>query len=332
MRPRRDSEPELVRPDGVPDDAILRVLRVPPESAGMRVDVFVQSQLRNTSRTRARLIVESGAFSREGRRLRASDRVRAEDRVVLWRTPFDEQDEPRAIDVVYEDEHLMVVDKPAPMAVHPSARYYNSTLIKLLEASRPGQFLSLVHRIDRETSGLLIVAKSPEADRRTKRLLEDRAEFDKTYLAITWGVPPSGLIDAPLELDPDNSLRVKMRIARSGDGVEARTGLVVRNTRPGYALVECALYTGRQHQIRLHLASIGAPIVGDKLYGPDERLLARAADGLLSDEDRELLELPRHALHAHRYRFEHAMTGATLEVESGLPADLAAFWNDRAQS
>jgi 23S rRNA pseudouridine1911/1915/1917 synthase len=317
---------ELVRPDGIPEDAILRVLRVPPESAGMRLDVFVQSQLRNTSRTRARLIVEKGAFSPEGRRLRANDRVRAEDRVVLWRSPLEERDEARAPDVVWEDEHLLVVDKPAPMAVHPTARHHNRTVIKLLQAALPGQFLTLVHRIDRETSGLLLVAKSPESERRFKRMLEDRADFEKIYLAITWGVPPSGLIDAPLEIDTDNSLRVKMRIARPGGGSDARTGLTVRDRRADYGLVECTLYTGRQHQIRVHLASTGAPIVGDKLYGPDERMLARSADNELDEQDLARLELPRHALHAHRYRLEHAMTGQRLELESPLAPDLAAFW------
>jgi 23S rRNA pseudouridine1911/1915/1917 synthase len=317
----------LVRPQGVPRDAILRVLRVPPESAGMRLDVFVQSQLRNTSRTRARVIVENGAFSPSGRRLRASDRVRAEDRVVLWRAPFAEQDEARVPTVVYEDEHLLVVDKPAPMAVHPTARHHNSTVIKLLQAERPDQFLTLVHRIDRETSGLLLVAKSPDSERRFKRMLEDRTDFDKSYLAITWGLPASGVIDAPLEIDSENSLRVKMRIARPGQGVDAKTGIVVRDSRAGYALVECTLYTGRQHQIRLHLASIGAPIVGDKLYGPDERLLARSADGLLDEADLARLELPRHALHAHRYRLEHAVSGQRLEIESPLAPDLARFWH-----
>jgi 23S rRNA pseudouridine1911/1915/1917 synthase len=317
---------KLLRPEGIAEDAILRVLRVPPESAGMRVDVFVQSELRNTSRTRARVIVENGAFTPEGRRLRPNDRVRAEDRVLLWRPRFEEPDEPVDFDIVYEDEHLLVVDKPAPMAVHPTARHHTSTVIKLLGARRPGEFLTLVHRIDRETSGLLLVAKSPESERRFKRMLEDRADFEKFYLAITKLTPPEGFIDAPLEIDRGNPRRVKMRIAHPGEGLDARTRVAVRERRGGYGLVECEILTGRQHQIRIHLASIGAPIVGDKLYGPDERLLARAADGLLDDADRARLELPRHALHAHRYRLEHAVTGAPLELESPLAKDLAEFW------
>jgi 23S rRNA pseudouridine1911/1915/1917 synthase len=147
----------------------------------------------------------------------------------------------------------------------------------------------------------------------------------KEYLAITWGSPASGIIDLPVELDPSNRLRVKMRIAER-DGLEARTGIDLVGSAERYALSLCRLYTGRQHQIRLHLAATGTPIVGDKLYGPDERMLARAADGELTEEDLERLELPRHALHAHRYRMRHAVTGEPLTLESPLPADLAEFW------
>jgi 23S rRNA pseudouridine1911/1915/1917 synthase len=310
----------------------------------MRLDVFVQSQLRNTSRTRARLIIETGAFNPEGRRLRHNDRVRAEDRIVLWRHPFEEDQSAVDFTALYEDPHLLVIDKPPLLAVHPTARYHHHTVLKILEARRPGEFLSLVHRLDRETSGILILARSSESDRAFKRLLEDRtvaataagrgegeSAMQKTYLAITWGVPPTGLIDTPLELDPDNPLRVKMRVAAPGTGLEARTEVSVLETRAGYALVACGLHTGRQHQIRVHLGSVGCPVVGDKLYGPDERMLARAADGELTDEDLEKLELPRHALHAYRYVLPHAITGETLNLEAPLAADLQAFWDSRGQ-
>jgi 23S rRNA pseudouridine1911/1915/1917 synthase len=134
-------------------------------------------------------------------------------------------------------------------------------------------------------------------------------------------------VDLPLELDPTNSLRVKMRVAAAGSGFAASTGVEVVTECAGYALVRCELHTGRQHQIRVHLSAIGCPVVGDKLYGPDERLLARAADGELTDADRELLELPRHALHAHRYALTHPLTGGGLDLVSPLPPDLQAFWD-----
>ncbi|HMA93027.1 MAG TPA: RluA family pseudouridine synthase [Polyangiaceae bacterium] len=322
----------------------------------MRLDVFVKLQLRNTSRTRARAIVEHSAYAPDGRHLRHNDRVQAEQHVVLWRPPIEEDETEHVIPVLFEDEWLLVVDKPPLVAVHPTARYYHSTLVKRLESQRPGEFLSLIHRLDRETSGIVLVARSPEADRAFKRLLEDRSvaemvrrpnavfealrpgerrafekralhatKIDKTYLAVTWGVPPNGLIDLPLEPDVDNPLRVKMRIAPHGRGMQALTEVKVLAEHSGYALVSCELHTGRQHQIRLHLASVGCPVVGDKLYGPDERLLARSADNELSEADIQSLELPRHALHAYRYRLPHPFTGELLDLRSPLAPDLERF-------
>ena len=329
------AEEAIVRPDGIPEDAILRVLRVPAELAGMRLDRFVQSQLRGTSRTRARAIVKRGAYSVQGRARRPSERVRADERIALWRLPFEDTEGQAPLPVLYEDAHLLVIDKPPLVTVHPTARYHQNTVIKRLQAERPGEFLALIHRLDRETSGILLLARSLDAERAFKRKLEERSlsqqsdeqrGVEKIYLAVTRGVPPNGLVDVPMETDIDNPLRVKMRIASPGSGLDARTSLTVRETRGGYALVECALHTGRQHQIRLHLSHLGCPVVGDKLYGPDERLLARAADDELSLADLALLELPHHALHAHVYRMQHAVTGEPLEVIAPMPRDLAEFW------
>lgn len=353
--------PNPPRPAGVPEDAILRVLRVPPECEGMRLDRFLPSQLRSTSRTRAQAIILNSAFSWEGKRLRPSDRVRGEDRIALWRPAFDELEAPEELTILYEDEFLLAVDKPPLMTVHPTARHHHHTVIKRLESLRPGEYFSLIHRLDRETSGVLLVARSPEADSAFKRHLEERSlesvraltdvtrpephatasspnvsdsaahgasplRCDKTYLAITWGVPPDGCVDLPLEPDP-SPLRVKMRVATSGGGLPSRTALQVLERRGDYALVRCDLYTGRQHQIRVHLAHLGTPVVGDKLYGPDERLLARAADRELTAEDLFRLELPRHALHAHEYRLEHCFSKQPLSIGSPLAADLQRFWD-----
>ena len=347
-RPRRrggaGTEPaplavEARRPDGVSEGAILRVLSVPAEASGRRLDVFVTSQLKRTSRTRAQHIIEAGAYDPDGRRLRPNDRVREGDRILLWREPFEEPGEMPVLGLLYEDEHLLVIDKPPLVAVHPTARYHHHTVIKRLRALRPDEFVALVHRIDRETSGILLVARSIESERAFKRLLEDRtlrggtaSPIGKTYLAITRGVPKSGRVELPLELDADNSLRVKMRVAAPGSGLAATTGVEVVEVRAGYALVRCELHTGRQHQIRVHLAALGCPVVGDKLYGPDERMLARSADGELTDADRELLELPRHALHAHRYALTHPLTGGALDLVSPLPPDLQTFWDGLSTS
>jgi 23S rRNA pseudouridine1911/1915/1917 synthase len=322
----------------------VRVVRVPPEAAGARVDVFLSSQLRNTSRTRAKVIAEQSVYTLEGRKVRANDRVRAEEHLALWRVPPDEADLPVDLPILYEDPHLIVIDKPPMVAVHPTARHHSVTVIKLLQARFPDEWFSLIHRLDRETSGVLLCGRTPAADRAFKRFIEDRSiaaararsgaqpvsAIKKTYLAITWGVPASGIIDLPLERDATNPLRVKMRVMAGG--LESRTDVTVVDVADGYALVRCALLTGRQHQIRIHLAGVGCPVVGDKLYGPDERILARAADRELTDEDRTRLELPRHALHAHRYELPHAVTGEPLDLISPLPADLEAFWRSRPRS
>jgi 23S rRNA pseudouridine1911/1915/1917 synthase len=342
---------EIVRPDGVPEGSVLSMFRVPPEVAGQRLDVFLQSQLKRTSRTRTQYIVSVSAYDVRGKRLRSNHRVQTEEHVLLWRAPWDEEQVPTDVPVLYEDPHILVVDKPALLPVHPTARYHKNTLINVLKAERPGQFLSLGHRIDRETSGVLLVAKSTASDRALKKVIEGR-EIEKTYLAITWGAPDPELAravagtvtpstgDGPgafrfersLELDPTSSYRVKMRLGLSDDAVTASTRFRVEDTRgrPGkrsYSRVRCELETGRQHQIRVHLASLGAPIVGDKLYGPDETCFARGADGELTEDDLVRLELPRHALHAARVALPHPMTREPLEVTAPLPLDLVAFWD-----
>ncbi|MGH7282058.1 MAG: RluA family pseudouridine synthase [Polyangiaceae bacterium] len=340
----RANEAEYVRPVDVDPESIVSVFRVPPEVAGMRLDLFLQSQLRRTSRSRTQRIIELSAYDARGKRMRGSDRVRAFDIVLLWRAPWDETPVPTELPIIYEDDHLLAIDKPALLPVHPTARYHKNTVIKLLEAARPGAFLRLGHRIDRETSGVLLIAKSAECERALKRQLEERDDVDKRYVAITWENPldfvsPEERLSeksfrrvSPLELDKASRFKVKMRIARDGspDALSASTvfhveGVHTKNDR-AYALVTCDLETGRQHQIRLHLASRGTPIVGDKLYGPDESAFARAADGELTPDDEALLELPRHALHAHRISLRHPVTSTPLVIASPLPRDMADFW------
>ncbi len=332
---------ELVRPEGVAEGSVVSIFRVPPEVDGQRLDVFLRDQLKRTSRTRTQWIIRVSAYSEDGRRLKPNDRVRSEQQIFLWRAPWDEDPVPTNIDVLYEDDDLLAVDKPANLPVHPSARYHKNTLIKLLHAARPGGFLSLGHRLDRETSGVLLVSKTPECDRALKRAFELREDVEKSYTAITWGVPKDDTGDREfrvargMELDAKNAFRVKMRLSDGPDALRAATRFevlgVARLAGAGadrtYAKVRCELETGRQHQIRVHLAfALGTPIVGDKLYGPDEELFARGVDGELTPADVALLELPRHALHASRLRLAHPITGHALEIAAPLPADLGAFW------
>jgi len=333
----RASELQFVRPEGVDESAVVSAFRVPPEAEGRRLDVFVHSQLHRTSRTRAQAIVRLSAYDAAGRRLKPNDRVRADQEILLWRAPWDETPVPTTIDVLWEDEHLLAVNKPANLPVHPTARYHRNTLIKVLQAARPEvAFLSLAHRLDRETSGVIMVSKTRACDRAIKKLLELRDDVHKTYTAISRGVPAGSergafRCELPLELDPVSPLKVKMRVGTTPDAMSACTVIDVVEVRRAegrgpYALVRCGLETGRQHQIRVHLAALGSPLVGDKLYGEDERAFARAADGELTAADLARLELPRHALHATRIELPHPITGGPLAVEAPLPADIAAFW------
>jgi 23S rRNA pseudouridine1911/1915/1917 synthase len=339
----RASEVEYVRPAGVTADSVVSVFRVPPEVAGQRLDVFIHGQLHRTSRTRAQAIIRASAYDSSGRRLKPNDRVQAEQHVLLWRPPWDETPVPVEVPILHEDDHLLAVAKPALLPVHPTARYHKNTLIRVLGALRPDcPFLSLGHRLDRETSGVILLSKTRECDRALKKLFEDRDDVEKTYVALAWGVPDRGdgarsfRYECKMELDPESELRVKMRLGDGPGALRSSTWIDVQEVRQApsgrrYSKIRLGLETGRQHQIRLHLASLGAPVVGDKLYGPDERAFARFADGELTEDDLAWLEMPRHALHAARIALPHPMTGAPLALEAPLPDDMASFWESLGQ-
>ncbi len=334
----------FVRPKDADESAVVSVFRVPSDVAGQRVDVFLQHQLRRTSRTRAQYIVKASAYDAEGRRLKPGDRVHSQQHILLWREPWDETPVPREIPIVYEDDHILAVNKPANLPVHPTARYHKNTLIKILAAERNDPFLSLGHRLDRETSGVLLLTKTVECDRALKKMLEAREGITKRYEAITWGVPanpetgvrlPLGFpyrLERHMRLDDLCQYKVKMKFVPEADplGMFSSTIFTVLDTATedddAYARVSCLLETGRQHQIRLHLLAMGVAIVGDKLYGPDESAFARGADGELTEDDVTMLEMPRHALHAAMMALPHPITGDPLEIVAPVPDDMREFW------
>jgi len=314
------------------DDSLVQY-EVEPNYAGWTLADYVLEKLkRPVSPDRLLRMLRSRALVHDERELLPETKIWPGLKFALRKRSPGDSGEPLPLRVIFEDEALLVIDKPAGLAIHPTARYHHNTVIKLLSVERPGKYFTLAHRLDRETSGVLLLAKTREADRGIKRQLEKRVTVDKTYLAVTWGVPPHDAfrLDLPLEIDDDSRLRVRMRVAAAGTGISAATRFTVlgraRRGDRAYGLVQCDLETGRQHQIRVHLAAIGCPLVGDKLYGPDPEIFARGADQTLTDDDRTALELDRHALHAWRLAFDHPILGHRVAIEAPLPADIAAFW------
>ncbi|HUK44523.1 MAG TPA: RluA family pseudouridine synthase [Gaiellaceae bacterium] len=280
---------------------------VPDEAAGERLDRFLAGPL--GSRAAAARAVDGGALV-DGRARLRSHRLVGGERIEL---PEAVEPSPTAPGgppprIVWQDEHLAVIDKPAGLVVHPGAGRRGGTLVDLLagvvaggEEGRPG----IVHRLDRDTSGLMVVARSDEAHKRLSALVRRRA-LERTYLALVRGRPASrvGRIEATIGRDRDDPTRFSLDTATPRDAV---THFEVIETRGEHALLRVRLETGRTHQIRVHLAAIGLPVVGDSVYGVGEPALGRQF------------------LHAARLAFPHPFGGERVEVDSPLPPELTAY-------
>jgi 23S rRNA pseudouridine1911/1915/1917 synthase len=286
--------------------------RVPDEAAGERLDRFLASLPEVGSRGVAERLLETGTVLVDGRPLDKSRRLSGGEELEF--EPPQKQSvelEPEQMDlrIVYEDEHLMVVDKPAGLVVHPGSGHATGTLVQGLldhdiaggDASRPG----IVHRLDRDTSGLMVVARSEEAHARLQKLIRSRA-LERHYAALVVGRPRSrtGRIEAPIGRDRRDPLRHSLDTDKPREAV---THFEVRQLLPRHTLLDVRLETGRTHQIRVHLAAVDLPVAGDAVYGrPHE------------------LDLERQFLHAGRLAFPHPFTEERVDVESPLPPDLEA--------
>ncbi|MBN1137585.1 MAG: RluA family pseudouridine synthase [Anaerolineae bacterium] len=297
-----------------------RRIELAVDSGGARLDRFLAQQTANLSRSAIQRLIDAGQVTVNGEPVKTSYKVRPGDLVVAW-VPQPEQVGPAAeaipLDIVYEDQALIVVNKPAGMVIHPAPGHQRGTLVNALLAhlpdlaatgegagnARPG----IVHRLDRDTSGLVLVAKNEQVRRALQRQFKAR-QVHKVYVALLEGrlQAARGRIEAPLGRDP----RHRQRMAVVPGGREAITEYRLLSSYAGgdYSLVEAEPKTGRTHQIRVHFASIGHPVVGDPVYG----------------RRRTRLPTPRQFLHAQRLGFTHPLTGQPLEFEAPLPDDLAA--------
>jgi len=271
--------------------------------------------------------VRACAYRGDGTRRRASERVRAGETVVLVRPAFEEPDVPLHFDVLYEDEAVLAIDKPAGLPVHPSASYHKNTLTYLLRQRFGDDAPQIAHRLDRETSGLLLCGRTRSAERDLKMGFESR-RVRKRYLAIVRGTMPEdeGSIDLAMDR-AEEGLHILMEVSAEGEGYPAVTRYRVLGRRDDATLVSLSPESGRQHQLRVHLSAIGFPIIGDKLYGPEgiEPFLEYIETGM-TDALRHRLGHERHALHAHELEFTHPSSGEPMVLQAPLAQDLVGLW------
>jgi 23S rRNA pseudouridine1911/1915/1917 synthase len=312
-----------------------------PQHAGVRLDRFLAEQpeiaAAHLSRSRIKALIEDGRATIGGGTARdPAKKLAAGEEIALDvppPAPAEPEGEDIALDIVHEDSHLLVIDKPAGLVVHPASAHESGTLVNALIAhcddslsgvggvKKPG----IVHRIDKDTSGLLVVAKTDAAHHGLSRLFADHGRtlsLTREYLAFVWGVPDRahGTIQAPLGRHATQ--REKMAVVSEARGREAITHWEKIEDYGVASLLRCQLETGRTHQIRVHMAHIGHPLIGDKTYGAGFKTKVAK----LSENAREAVErLHRQALHAATLGFEHPITGEEMLFESELPEDLAGL-------
>lgn len=312
------------------------------ENVGLRLDQLIAAECPDLSRSRASSLIKQGFVSSAGRTIVEPDYRVKPDEIFAIVLPESEPAEPAPeaipLNILYEDDALIVIDKPAGLVVHPGAGHATGTLVNALIAHcgdtlsgiggvrRPG----IVHRLDKDTSGVMIAAKTDAAHQGLSRQFADHGRsgrLHREYLALVWGKPwpLRGTIETRIARHPSN--RLKMAVTQS-DGKYACTTYQVRKSLPesskegrqaDASLVECVLKTGRTHQIRVHLSHIGHPLIGDKLYGAGFRTKART---LRETAQSAILSVARQALHAAVLGFTHPITEKYLQFESKLPADM----------
>jgi 23S rRNA pseudouridine1911/1915/1917 synthase len=294
---------------------------VPEDAEPQRLDRFLVSVLPEHSRSQVQKLIEDGHVTLVGRAPKANLLVRPGDQVSIAipdAAPSDAQAEDLPIEVLYQDADVAVLNKPAGMVVHPGAGHASGTLVNALlhhisdlsgigGEIRPG----IVHRLDRGTSGVMVVAKNDAAHQSLSQQFQDRA-VEKEYIALVWGEVQAGRrIDAPIGRDPVHRQKMSARSRRARQAVTRITRAV---HLPGLTLCQVAIQTGRTHQIRVHLSAIGHPIVGDSLYGGIHRRVP--------GDIRAVQRLERPFLHAARLAFNHPRDGRRVEFSAPLPADL----------
>jgi len=312
----------------------IRVGQLPEQ--GIRLDVFLSGQPGLGSRTQLKRLIEQGRVRLNGRPAKAASKVRSQDRIEVELpepAPATVEPEPIPLAILYEDEHLVVLDKPAGMLVHPYPGRLSGTLVNALlfhcrDLSGIGGQIKpgIVHRLDKLTSGVMVAAKTDAAHQGLARQFQAHT-ITRAYLALVHGTMDKerGTIQSLIGRNPRHRLKMTGRVRQ---GKMAVTHFVVQARYPGLTLLECRLETGRTHQIRVHLSEAGHPLVGDPLYGRGRQL----PGGLSAAQHATLKHLKRQALHAYRLGFVHPKTGERLEFTSNPPSDLQAVLKALSQA
>lgn len=287
---------------------------------GWRVDAYLAHRLQRYSRSAVQKLIEGSQVSVDGRVVKSSTRV-VDGQTVVVRYPRREEPPPAVerLEVVYEDEHLLAVDKPGQVLSHPTDKIVENSVTTIVRKQRPELKLHLLHRLDRETSGVLLLAKDPRTARLMTEAFEGR-DVKKTYWALAAGrvAWERKTVDAPIARAEGHEIKV---LQKAGAGLPAVTDFTRLAAAEGVSLVEARPHTGRLHQIRVHLAHAGSPILGDKLYTGDGEYFMKAVRQELTEADLGTLGAPRQMLHARRLSLAHPVTRRPLSIEAPLPED-----------
>ena len=301
-----------------------RELRISEQIAGQRVDAYLAARFTGWSRAAIARHIRAGQVVRAGRPVKPASILHTGDLLEIYIPGIAPTTAPPPLPpIVYEDDRVLVVDKPAGMLVHPAGDRFAWGLIGLVKRARPQHRIDLVHRLDRETSGLVVLTKDLEANAFLKKAFADR-HVTKIYQAIARGVIPWDGQDVVAPIGEALSSEIKLRRGVNPAGLSARTRVEVLHRMAAHTLVTCRIFTGRTHQIRVHMEHIGHPLLGDKIYGQPDAVFLRHLDGPLDEADRGLLAFPRHALHAWSLTVP-LPSGQTRTIRAPLPADMQAI-------
>jgi 23S rRNA pseudouridine1911/1915/1917 synthase len=298
-----------------------RSVIVVESAAGMRLDLYVSTRFPGWSRSAVSNAIKCGRIISPNRKMKPSTILMANEELHLYSDRYTPSTpKPPYPDVIWEDEHAVAFSKPAGMLCHPVGRKFAWGLINLARDLYPDNDLHLAHRLDRETSGVLLVAKSPEMNRHLKRMFQER-RVSKEYLALVRGVIPwdKMLVDGEIQQDMSSPIGIKQGVSEGGQ--MAATEIIVEQRLSARTLVRCKPRTGRTHQIRVHLDHIGFPILGDKIYGQPAEVFLSIFEGRPLPNLDELLEHPRHCLHAESRKITHKDRNRVV-AETPIPEDM----------